>query len=72
MRSCDPTKDVLVEFYAPWCGHCKRFEPFYAEVGAHFADSRRVAVALLDVDAHRDAAIRTFRASPRSSSSARV
>ena len=37
----DPTKDVLVEFYAPWCGHCKRFEPFYAEVGAHFADSRR-------------------------------
>jgi len=41
-------KDVLVEFYAPWCGHCKKLTPIYDELGQKMADE---AVEIVKMDA---------------------
>jgi len=31
------TQDVLLEVYAPWCGHCKKLEPELQKLGKKFA-----------------------------------
>ncbi|XP_066530035.1 protein disulfide isomerase family A, member 8 [Hoplias malabaricus] len=48
----DPEKDVLIEFYAPWCGHCKKIEPKYIEVGQELSSDPNIVIAKMDATAN--------------------
>eukprot|EP01111_Echinosteliopsis_oligospora_P016408 TRINITY_DN680_c0_g1_i2.p1 TRINITY_DN680_c0_g1~~TRINITY_DN680_c0_g1_i2.p1 ORF type:complete len:486 (-),score=145.18 TRINITY_DN680_c0_g1_i2:40-1497(-) len=48
----DPTKDVLIEAYAPWCGHCKTLAPKYDELASKMKEYDSVVIAKIDATAN--------------------
>ncbi|PGH36923.1 protein disulfide-isomerase domain [[Emmonsia] crescens] len=47
-------KPGLVEFFAPWCGHCKNLAPIFDELADTFAfASDKIHISKVDADEHK-------------------
>ncbi|GAU15644.1 hypothetical protein TSUD_109020 [Trifolium subterraneum] len=44
----DESKDVLLEIYAPWCGHCQHLEPIYNKLAKHLRSIDSIVIAKMD------------------------
>jgi protein disulfide-isomerase-like protein len=54
------TRDVwLVEFYTPWCSHCKNFERSYANIARAFHSSPDERIRVAKVDCSMEKALMT-------------
>jgi len=45
-------KDVLVEFYAPWCGHCKNLAPIYEDLASSLSSVDTLVITKIDATAN--------------------
>lgn len=48
----DSNKDVLVKYYAPWCGHCKKLAPVWEELAKAYENESNLVIAKFDATAN--------------------
>jgi len=58
----DPTKHVFVEYYAPWCGHCKTLVPIWEKLAQALVNHKQIVIAKMDATANeaKDVRIQSY------------
>ncbi|EKX51721.1 hypothetical protein GUITHDRAFT_102326 [Guillardia theta CCMP2712] len=49
----DGSNNVLVQFYAPWCGHCRLMEEHYEDLAKLYKPVANTIIARIDADQYR-------------------
>lgn len=50
-------KYVLLEAYAPWCGHCKKLAPIYDELAKKLENEQDITIAKMDATENEHSAM---------------
>ncbi len=49
LRPISKQQSIIIEFYAPWCGHCQQFRPVYEEIAKELSKDGEYRFGACDI-----------------------